>query len=499
MKKYDHIVVGSGASGLTATLLLALSGRKVLLLEKAPRTGGSLSRFRIDGIPFDTGFHFTGGLTENGLLRRMMKVLGIENDVETMFLSPADAHHFVFTREQRIIELPAGIKEVRRKCKSDFPGDQVAVDRYFDMLERVYLQTASTDITRLGENSSRMDEEFISLHEVLDGITDNPLLKGVFSALGMCYGVKPSEVSFASHSRVCYDLYESTARFRNGGDALVKAFESQFSRLDVEVQCSSWITQLRENSSGHVESAVLNNGDEITFESAILTIHPKQILEVLPKSIVSKAFTQRVESFESSIGFFTLFGTLECGTNPDFGSSIVSLFPTCDFDAMLDPAYAGEQALVIVGSRETVRNKPCHVTIVMEPSFPRNLEQWSGSSTGKRPAEYLAYKEQRVSEIVKRLKNHDSKYGTNFRAMGTASVLTYRDYLNSFDGSAYGVKQKLGQYNLIGRLPVRNLFSAGQSALLPGLTGAMMSSFIVTRAMMGKENLGRLVKERLCN
>ena len=36
MKRYDHIVVGGGISGLTLTLLLAINGKKVLLLEKGP-------------------------------------------------------------------------------------------------------------------------------------------------------------------------------------------------------------------------------------------------------------------------------------------------------------------------------------------------------------------------------------------------------------------------------------------------------------------------------
>jgi all-trans-retinol 13,14-reductase len=78
-------------------------------------------------------------------------------------------------------------------------------------------------------------------------------------------------------------------------------------------------------------------------------------------------------------------------------------------------------------------------------------------------------------------------------------MLTFRDYLNSFDGAAYGIKQKIGQYNLIGKLPVRNLFVAGQSALLPGVTGAMMSSFIVIRQVLGKEFINRFVSKRLCN
>ena len=54
MKKYDHIVVGSGASGLTMALLLAMNGNSVLLLEKSPFIGGSLARFSRRGIPFDT-------------------------------------------------------------------------------------------------------------------------------------------------------------------------------------------------------------------------------------------------------------------------------------------------------------------------------------------------------------------------------------------------------------------------------------------------------------
>ena len=57
MRRYDNVVVGSGVSGLTLALLLGLNNRKVLLIEKAPQIGGSLSRFRCNGLPFDTGFH----------------------------------------------------------------------------------------------------------------------------------------------------------------------------------------------------------------------------------------------------------------------------------------------------------------------------------------------------------------------------------------------------------------------------------------------------------
>ena len=75
--------------------------------------------------------------------------------------------------------------------------------------------------------------------------------------------------------------------------------------------------------------------------------------------------------------------------------------------------------------------------------------------------------------------------------------LPCRDHLNSPDGSAYGVKQKIGQFNLFGKLRLRNTYAAGQSSLLPGLVGAMMSSFIVGRSIVGKDEYSSFLRQRL--
>ncbi|MEI6564414.1 MAG: FAD-dependent oxidoreductase [bacterium] len=499
MNKVDHIIVGGGVSGLTAALLLALNGRKVMLLEKEPHLGGSLARFYRQGVPFDTGFHFTGGLLPDALLSRMLSVLGLRDSVEPQFMSEDRAHRFVFEPANRILDLPCGIRRLRSKLKDEFPGESLAVDRYFDLVEKVCDQTATMDLTRLAESAHRLDEETISLKSVLDGLTGNVLLKGVLSGLGMCYGVKPSEVSFASHSRICYDMYQSTARFRRGGDALIDAFKAAFQALGVEVRCKSWITELRVADKDAVESFVLNSGEEVKADSAVMTIHPRHILDLLPREHISKAFVSRVESFEASSGFFTVYGVLDGPATADFGNSIVSLFPTMDFEQMLDPGYRGEQALVICGSLEPVRGAPRRVVTAFEPSFYEHVSEWAESGVGHRAPAYDEYKAGRVQAIRDHIRRYDPVMGDQLRVLDAASMLTFRDYLHSPDGSAYGIKQKVGQYNLIGRLPIRNLFAAGQSALLPGIAGAMMSSFIVIRGVLGKETFNRFVSGKLCS
>ena len=84
-------------------------------------------------------------------------------------------------------------------------------------------------------------------------------------------------------------------------------------------------------------------------------------------------------------------------------------------------------------------------------------------------------------------------YQESLAVVDAGSMLTFKDYLNSPDGTAYGVKQKMGQFNIIGKLRLNNLYVAGQSALLPGIIGAMMSSLIVGRQVLGKEQYGRLL------
>jgi all-trans-retinol 13,14-reductase len=81
--------------------------------------------------------------------------------------------------------------------------------------------------------------------------------------------------------------------------------------------------------------------------------------------------------------------------------------------------------------------------------------------------------------------------------LATASALTHRDYLHSPDGSAYGIRQKSGQFNLFGRLPVRNFLAAGQSAVLPGVLGTMMTSFTICRSLVGADTFDAWLQERL--
>ncbi|MBP5301022.1 MAG: NAD(P)-binding protein [Victivallales bacterium] len=97
------IVLGAGVGGLSMAILLAKAGRRVTLLEKTPAIGGRLVRFRRQGIPFDTGLHFTSSLV--GILGQMLTTLdsidGIEADSFPWGLKLPDGHHLHFPNPGR--------------------------------------------------------------------------------------------------------------------------------------------------------------------------------------------------------------------------------------------------------------------------------------------------------------------------------------------------------------------------------------------------------------
>lgn len=500
MKKYDDIVVGSGISGLTMSLLLAMNGHKVLILEKGPRIGGALSRFYRKGVPFDTGFHFTGGLHKGGILYDILSVLGIRDLIQPIFLSEDNANCFFFESENRLYEVPYGIEKIKNKLKGYFPGEALAVDRYFEKVKHVCDQTLSMNVRSLTSKQHYLNEDFITLEEVLNGLTRNSSLKALLSSFAMCYGVKPQEISFANHSRLCLGVYESVARVKGGGNAIIKAFETKFRDYDIEICCGKYIVELADIHNHRAGYFILNTGEEISGGNCIFTIHPKEILKILPEKHLSRAFIDRGASFESSAGFFSVFATLEPEyEEPDFGANIFSIFPHSDINQLLDPKYKGVTALVIIKSTEQVREKNYRIITAFEPSFFEHVEAWRDSKTGMRPQAYQDYKKKRVENITERIFKVFPKYKDRLKIIDAASVLTFRDYLNNYDGSAYGVKQKVGQYNFMGKLPIRNLYAAGQSALLPGIIGAMMSSFIVGRSLINEDEYNRFLNRNLWN
>ena len=498
MRKFDDIVVGSGISGMTLSLMLAEAGHSVLLIEKSRAIGGSMLRFYRDGVPFDTGFHFTGGFLGESFFRDMLEVLGIRDQIRPVFMEGKGSNRFVVESHDAEFDIPTGYEGATSILKDRFPSEVDAIDKYLATVKGVCARTAGMNLRQPAAFPVVLPEDQITLDEGLNRVTQDPVLRALFSGYVMTYGTQPSEISFANHCRVSHAFYQSLARVENGGDAFVRAFRARARELPIEFKRNTVIEECADVENKIVGRFVLSDGEEVTADRCTFTIHPYDILKTLPREHIRKAFINRVTDFEPSIGMFSVYGVLDGEDDGGpFGPSLLSLFPKADMNELFDPKRDGDQALVILRSRESAGGRSHRVVNACEISFPEHVSEWLGMEKNERDDRYLEYKERRVERITERLYAAYPEYRGRYRVVKAASPLTFRDYLNSPDGSAYGVRQKVGQRNLFGRLPLRNLYAAGQSAMLPGVLGAMAASFIIGRSIIGNDAYMRLLSSRL--
>lgn len=96
---FDVAVVGAGVGGLCAAARLAVAGRRVLLLERAPEVGGRASSFEKDGYTINTG---AVAIEHGGAMQATFEEVGAP--LELRYPSPAN----VFRVKGRTIDPSRG-------------------------------------------------------------------------------------------------------------------------------------------------------------------------------------------------------------------------------------------------------------------------------------------------------------------------------------------------------------------------------------------------------
>ncbi len=501
MKVYDSIVVGSGITGLTIARILSQHGKKVLLLEKASILGGSLARFRVEGIPFDVGFHFTGGFNDQGtgVLDVMLSLLGVREQIHPIYFPREACHRMIFPTRGIEYVVPCGTEVVRQQLKRDFPPLADGIDRYYTRFQEVIDNTPTLHVSGFDEFPPPIEADRVTLQSVLDECVPDPLVQTILGGLCMCYGTRPNEASFSTHCRASFGMQESLARVENGGDAFVDALVESLRNDRIEIRTRCTIQKCEDVKQRKVGRFILSDGSEVSASTCVFTIHPRSILPILPQENISKAFRDRIEDFEPTNGFFTLYGAVD--EMKERGAvTLASILPDTDLNAMLtcrspEPV---DGPMMVLRSRERGAEGPVNTVTALEVSFPESIEHWSESKLKRRPPEYYQYKRRRTESVVGRIRQYIPEC-RDMRVIDSASSLTYRDYLHSPDGSAYGIRQKMGQFNLAGRLPLANVYAAGQSALLPGVLGAMTSAFFICRSVLGRDTFREYLSGKTCS
>ena len=132
-----------------------------------------------------------------------------------------------------------------------------------------------------------------------------------------------------------------------------------------------------------------------------------------------------------------------------------------------------------------------NVDIIIPMSWAA-VEQWDGTKVMQRGEEYNAMKNKKTEECVDFVSKYVPQLKNAVDTIYTSTPLTYKDYVSTVEGSAYGIRKDYNnvmQTLLTPRTPIENLLLTGQSLNLHGILGVSMTSLFTTAEIVGMDTV----------
>lgn len=217
-ERFDVVIVGAGLGGLTAGAKLAKEGKKTIIIEQHSKLGGCATRFKKDGIIFETGLHEMDGMDNPDDPKQLIfKDLGVFDHVQ--FLRAPEFYRITNGRFDVVI--PHGINEARDALSITFPNDIDAIDTFFQDLDRIPRLLRSQNLLELAPLADQ------TVGGYLDNLTDNEDLKlALIGNIGY-YSDDPYNLSLIFFTTAQRSYFTGGGHFIRGGSQSLSDYLSQ--------------------------------------------------------------------------------------------------------------------------------------------------------------------------------------------------------------------------------------------------------------------------------
>jgi all-trans-retinol 13,14-reductase len=482
------IVIGSGVSGMSAAIALCKQGWRVLVLEQAARPGGLMASYRRGQCALPTGIHTIGAMGEGQATRRYLEYLGVWSGIHAVPMNVDGYAEFRFPDMSFL--MPANYQAFRERLLERFGRQRLAIDQYLQDMKRTALgfplYSFSTQPYAGGE------ETRTALQSYLDKLTDDEGLKRVIGAPNLLYGVEPKNCPLFVHFLVVDSYLRSAWRIDEHKAPLAEAFVDALLRAGGRIRCQTRASHFK-CSGEQLQSVVVSDGEAIPADIVVYTGHPKRLPALCPPGSLRPGYRNRIAAAEDTLGVFGI--SLEWrGRDFPFADRDIFLFsdPCTDEVYRRDLAAATVIPAVVYCAGSPPQGPGVHSATILSGAGCGEFSPWLGSVPGRRPADYSQLKQVLAQRLLSAVHEHWPQAREEAVLLDSFTPLTFGHYTASPTGSAYGMKKSLSALRsarVTARTHLRNLFLAGQSVIMPGFLGALISGISVVSAVMEPRNL----------
>lgn len=454
---HDVLIIGSGLGGLECGALLAKRGFKVLVLEGSNQPGGCMQSFRRGGLHYDTGLHYVGGLAQGGAMHEAFAELGLldlpwqrmDEDFDHVIIG---GRHFAFHQ---------GYEAFVEGLAKDFPHQREALQSYVQRLQNI--------------TAEDMD---VCAYDYLQETFSDELLLNVVSAAAMKTELRKESLPLFNFAHTCSSFIESSWRLKGDGNVLVRKLIGTIEEVGGEVRTNSKVVRLTE-TDGRISSAVCADGQTYEAEYFISDIHPAVLCDLLEGCpSVRKAFRRRMTFGENTCGMFTAQLSIKPESLRYFAHNVF-VYDKPNVWTMTEENDPVKGVMISARVPEDGSDNLRQIDL-LTPMPWHECQAWAETKVGRRGEDYKAFCQQKTKECIRLAEQYIPGLSEMVEQCYTSTPLTYRDYLGSPEGGAFGMRKdcrcSMLSFHSVST-PLPNLLLTGQSIILPGIEGVTMTAF----------------------
>ncbi|MDU1890203.1 MAG: FAD-dependent oxidoreductase [Dysgonomonas sp.] len=492
MNKYDIIIAGSGLGGLECGALLSKEGYNVCVLEKNPLFGGCLQTFARKKYMLDTGIHYIGSLDDGQIMNQYFKYFGILDKLNMRKMDKDCFDKIIYQAKE--YEYAMGHDSFTESLSQHFPKERDNLKEYIRQLQQVGNLISVEKLKKGIIAQNGMEFFYASASGRIAEITKDETLRNVLAATSMLYGGVKESSTFYHHAMVNNSYIESAYRFVDGtiqiADALVDVIRQNGGTVLKNKEVTRFIVK-----DDKVEAVEVNGEEIIEAKNFISNIHPKKSLQLLDKNrSIKNAYISRINALPNSFGVFTLY-----------------LLMKKDKERYMNRNYYIHNTDNVWYNSDTSKNKVNNVLIcyqagksekysevitLLSPLYMSELKEWEHTTPGKRGEGYLAFKEEFAGKMLDLLKERGYDYSENIEDTFTTTPLSYRDYIGTTDGAAYGIIKdyKFPEIGFIlPKTKLKNFYFTGQNMNVHGALGVTLTTMYTCAEFLGQEYIAKKV------
>lgn len=504
---YDAIVIGSGIGGLaTAAMLAKHGGRRVLVLERHYTPGGYTHVFHRPGYDWDVGVHYIGDVAPGSTLRRFFDEI---SDGRIQWADMGEVYDRVIIGGD-VYDLPKGRRNLRDMLVARFPGEEAAIDAYFEAVRSAVSASLPFQAVKTlpgplqAAAGPRLRSAFQhwadrTTREVLEELTDDQRLIAVLTAQFGDYGLPPAQSSFAMHALVASHYFRGGYYPVGGSGVIAESIIPVIERAGGLVLINAEVAEVVV-ADGRAVGVRMAADDHVIRAPIVISdagVH-NTVTTLLPRDVAERAgLLADLTQVAPSIAHLCLYlGFEETAEALDLPKHNLWIYPNDDYeqtfsDSIADPESDLPMVYVSFPSAKDpdfARRHPGHATVEVITAAPHGwFEQWEGSRWKHRGVEYEEFKAGLAERMLQALYEQMPQLRGKVAYCEISTPLTTAHFAGYGRGELYGLDHTPARFRagfLKPATPIPGLYLTGQDIVSCGVSGALFGGVLTATTLL---------------